>query len=303
MLKIASPLRAFRTRDAPPEALAARTNISMTLRESVRFSSIVERADRLFGSYNAAPLYYDLAFRAASRWGVSTFNYGYAPLSSAVANDETGSEPYQLEMYKQAAEAVGVETLRGAVVLEVSCGLGGGLAYLTRTFGIGTAVALDRALPGVRSATGRFELCGVKADALSLPLSTGSVDLVLNVEASHVYWGAPFLDEVRRVLKPGGRLALIDSRDLTPNEARAYLSENFEKSGLRLTSFRDITTNVIDSCVADTPRREALLDRLPFFLRPALRPMLGVEGSSRYECFRSRKTTYFISTAATNLVG
>ena len=33
------------------------------------------------------------------------------------------------------------------------------------------------------------------------------------------------------------------------------------------------------------------------FLRPSLRPMLGVEGSSRYECFRSRKTTYFISTA------
>ena len=77
-----------------------------------------------------------------------------------------------------------------------------------------------------------------------------------------------------------------------------YLSDHFGRAGLRLETFRDITTNVIDSCVADTPRREALLGRLPFFLRPPLRPMLGVEGSSRYECFHSRKTTYFIATAA-----
>jgi SAM-dependent methyltransferase len=270
----------------------------MTLRNFFKFGSLIERADRLIGSYNAAPLYYDLAFRAASSWGVSTFNYGYAPLSAEIASTETRVEPYQLEMYRQAAQAVGFNVLRGAVVLEVSCGLGGGLGYLARTFGIGTPIALDRAQPGVRSAKRRFALHGVKADALSIPLASSSVDVVLNVEASHVYWGTPFLAEIRRVLKPDGRLVLIDSRDLTPSDAQAYLREHYAASGLRLTSFRDITTNVIDSCVADTPRREALLRRVPFFLRPSLRPMLGVEGSSRYDCFYTRKTTYFISTAA-----
>jgi SAM-dependent methyltransferase len=137
----------------------------------------------------------------------------------------------------------------------------------------------------------------VKGDALSLPFADGSVDVILNIEASHVYFGDRFLGEVRRALKPGGSLALIDSRDLQPDAARAYLRDHLATNALRLDSFRDITSNVVDSCVADSPRREAMLRHLPFFLRPPLRPMLGVEGSSRFECFRSRKTTYFIATA------
>lgn len=160
----------------------------MTLRESVKFSSLIERADRLLGSYNAAPLYYDLAFRVASSWGVSTFNYGYAPASAGV---ET-TEPYQLEMYAQAAAAVGRDRFAGATVLEVSCGLGGGLAHLARTLGIGTPIALDRAQPAVRSAAKRFSLLGVKADALALPIASSSVNVALNVEASHVYWARRF---------------------------------------------------------------------------------------------------------------
>jgi SAM-dependent methyltransferase len=262
-----------------------------------KFSSLIERADRIIGSYNAAPLYYDLVFRAGASWGVSCFNYGYAPASDAVRADSGITEPFQIEMYRQAALTVGEQRLRGAVALEISCGLGGGLAHIAKTFGIALPIALDRAGSGVRSAHRRFALPAVKADALTLPFATASVDVVFNVEASHVYFNDVFLGEVRRVLKPDGRLLLIDSRDLAPAEAESYLRENFARSRLTLTSFRDITANVVDSCVADTPRRERLLSRLPFFVRPPLRPMLGVEGSSRFECFRTRKTTYFISQA------
>ncbi|HEY4218658.1 MAG TPA: class I SAM-dependent methyltransferase [Gemmatimonadaceae bacterium] len=261
-----------------------------------RFGSLIERADRLIGSYNAAPFYYDVVFRVASGWGVSCFNYGYSPVSSEVASDTSIGEPFQIEMYRQASQAVGQEKFANANVLEISCGLGGGLSYLSRTLGVGTPVALDRAGGGVRSAHKRFALPTVKADAMSLPVATASVDIVINVEASHVYFEPAFLNEVARVLKPSGTFVLIDSRDLTPAEAQAYLDQHLNRAGLHRTSFRDITQNVVDSCVADTPRRERLLKRLPFFVRPSLRPMLGVEGSSRYECFRSRKTTYFIST-------
>jgi SAM-dependent methyltransferase len=268
----------------------------MPLRNFARFSSLIERADRLIGSYNAAPFYYDVVFRVAATWGVSCFNYGYAPLSPEVAADASIGEPYQIEMYRQASQAVGREKFADAAVLEISCGLGGGLSHLSRTLGTRVAVALDRARGGVRSAHRRFALPTVMGDAMSLPVATSSVDVVINVEASHVYFEDAFLAEVARVLKPGGTFVLIDSRDLTPADAQTYLETNLGRVGLRLSSFRDITQNVVDSCVADTPRREALLKRVPFFIRPSLRPMLGVEGSSRYECFRSRKTTYFIST-------
>ncbi len=268
----------------------------MTTSPRGRFDSLIERADRFIGSYNAAPFYYDIVFRVASSWGVSCFNYGYSPVSPDVANDVGIVEPYQIEMYRQAAQAVGAEKFAGASVLEISCGMGGGLAYLSRTLGIAAPVALDRAGGGVRSARRRFALPTLKADAMSLPLATDSMDVVVNVEASHVYFEPAFLAEVARVLKPGGTFVLIDSRDLTPAGAAEYLTEHLATVNLRLTSFRDITSNVVASCEADTPRREALLRRVPFFIRPSLRPMLGVEGSSRYECFRSRKTTYFIST-------
>lgn len=268
----------------------------MNLR-GLKFNSLIERADRLIGSYRAAPLYYDLAFRVASSWGVGCFNYGYAPVCPEITADPQCAEPFQLEMYRQAAEAVGSAAFRGARVLEISCGLGGGLAYLTRTLGIGVPVALDRAGSGLRSAQRRFQLPAVKADAMALPMADSSVDIVLNVEASHVYFGDAFLSEVARVLAPTGTVALVDSRDLKPDALRAYLDEHLGKAGLRLSGFRDVTAHIIASCVADTPRRETLLARVPFFMRPSLRPMLGVEGSSRYECFRSGKTTYFIATA------
>jgi SAM-dependent methyltransferase len=261
-----------------------------------RFGTLIERADKLIGSYNAAPFYYDVVFRIASTWGVSCFNYGYSPVSPEVAADRTIGEPFQIEMYRQAARAVGLDKFKGASVLEISCGLGGGLSHLNQSLGIAMPVALDRAGGGVRSASTRFKLPTVKADAIALPLASGSMDVVVNVEASHVYFEDAFLREVARVLKPTGTLVLIDSRDLTPADAETYLRSNLARVGLALRSFRDITQNVVDSCVADTPRRETLLKRVPFFVRPSLRPMLGVEGSTRYECFRRRKTTYFIST-------
>jgi hypothetical protein len=100
------------------------------------------------------------------------------------------------------------------------------------------------------------------------------------------------------VLAPGGRFVLVDSRDLTPGGVLEYLNEHFITHGLSVAAFRDVTQHVVDSCIADSPRREQLLERVPFFVRPSMRPMLGVAGSSRFECFRSRTTTYFIAVAA-----
>jgi len=46
-----------------------------------------------------------------------------------------------------------------------------------------------------------------KADALNSGLATGSIDLITVANALHWFHGEPFVQEVRRVLKPGGVIA------------------------------------------------------------------------------------------------
>jgi ubiquinone/menaquinone biosynthesis C-methylase UbiE len=51
-------------------------------------------------------------------------------------------------------------------------------------------------------------------DAVSLPVPDASLDLVLSLEAiSHYLDYEPFLDEVRRVLRPGGKLLISDGNN------------------------------------------------------------------------------------------
>ena len=106
-----------------------------------------------------------------------------------------------------------------------------------------------------------------------------------------------FLAEVARVLRPGGRFVLTDNRAMSPECAQRWLTDAFAPHGLRFSGFRDITANVSRSCELDTPRRDRLLDRAPFFLRSPIREMLGCSGTSVYADLRDRRTTYFIATA------
>ncbi|HEY6211084.1 MAG TPA: class I SAM-dependent methyltransferase [Vicinamibacterales bacterium] len=103
--------------------------------------------------------------------------------------------------------------LRGRRVLEVGCGLGAISAELARQGA--NLVALDLTWAGVTSVTRRFALdrspaSAVQGDAMRLPFADASFDFVWS-------WGvllhAPDLGtalaEIRRVLKPGGEVALM----------------------------------------------------------------------------------------------
>jgi SAM-dependent methyltransferase len=105
----------------------------------------------------------------------------------------------------------------GSAVLDVGCGFGGTLADVNERYGgldlVGLNIdprQLERARrlvvprPGNRV---RF----VAGDACALPFADGCFDTVLVVEAIfHFADRARFLCEARRVLRPGGRLALCD---------------------------------------------------------------------------------------------
>lgn len=97
----------------------------------------------------------------------------------------------------------------GKVAVDVGSGAGH-LAAALRREGYWCAAA-DRSFEMMRDVDGVVPPYGVVADALALPFAAGSVDLVCAAFLlSHVDKVDALLDEFRRVLRPGGRVALAN---------------------------------------------------------------------------------------------
>src|SRR5580700_4899444 len=122
--------------------------------------------------------------------------------------------------------ALAVGGRHGLEALDVGCGTGFLSLELAarghRVTGIDFApamLALAKEKAAASGAATRFE----EADAEQLPFAAGSFDLVIT---RHVLWTLPHpeaaIDEWRRVLRPGGRLAVIDGHSLVaPGEEQA----------------------------------------------------------------------------------
>jgi MPBQ/MSBQ methyltransferase len=104
----------------------------------------------------------------------------------------------------------------GSTVLDVGCGIGGSARILARDYGLDVLaisispaqIARARALTSPSlAARCRFAVM----DALDLALPERSFDAVWSVEASpHMPDKQRYVDELLRVLKPGGRVAVAD---------------------------------------------------------------------------------------------
>jgi MPBQ/MSBQ methyltransferase len=104
----------------------------------------------------------------------------------------------------------------GSTVLDVGCGIGGSARILARDYGLDVLaisispaqIARARALtPAPLAPHCRFAVM----DALALDLPNATFDAVWSVEASpHMPDKQRYVDELLRVLRPGGRLAIAD---------------------------------------------------------------------------------------------
>lgn len=205
------------------------------------------------------------------------FNFGYEedPPLGLPLSDADEQNRYGIQLYHQTASQI---DLTGKKVLEVSCGAGGGASYIVRTLGPASYTGLDLNPASIELCQKRHRLPGldfVQGDAMNLPFPAESFDVLLNVEASHQYPDFPkFLEEVVRVLRPGGHFLYTDSRRI-PHIAgwEAVLAA----APLRKVSERDIEAEAKRGLAAITRRtQEQVGNRAPAFVGAVTRYAAGL---------------------------
>jgi ubiquinone/menaquinone biosynthesis C-methylase UbiE len=225
---------------------------------------------------------------------VTFLNYGYWPPEGETltlqSEDETNRPAIQL--YHHVASGA---DLTDQEVLEVSCGHGGGAAFIKRYHKPKTYAAIDqnpKAIDYNRKTHGALGIDFRVGDAQALEFPENHFDAVLNVEASHCYpRQAAFFQSVYRVLRNGGHLLYADFR--TPDDA-PQLDRDITTAGFKIKSKTDITENVLSSLKRTSERYRDLAHKFaPKILHPTMESFAAVEGSSIYNSFVNRERIYF----------
>lgn len=262
--------------------------------------AVKRRLRRLRDDHRLRPALWNRFY--AVDWGdTATNNYGFAPADPA----DTAPDRFQRQLYREMLALLSRTNPRlpdGARLLEVSCGRGGGLDSFLAAAGPDRfrATGLDVAESAVRFCAERWAdrkfVCGC---AMALPFADSSFDVVLNVEASNDYPDRRrFFAEVHRVLRPGGIFLYADT-EKAANQGR--MARDLSDAGFAF-DLADITGHVVEACRLDTPRRRAVIAaRAPLPARLLLRRELAnyaaVEGSAKFERFRTRERRYLMTAA------
>lgn len=190
--------------------------------------------------------------------------------------------------------------LSGKRVLEISCGRGGGASYLVRTLHPASYTGLDLNPNGIAFCQKRHNhlpgLDFLQGNAEDLPFDDQSFDVVLNVEASHLYPRFPrFLTEVERVLRAGGDFLYTDVR---PRAGFADWEAALAEAPMRMMSQRVINKEVMRGIEASGQEMLAILGpvtrRAPSFIDGLARRASDLRASTFYQALQSGETSYRI---------
>lgn len=233
-----------------------------------------------FKRLNAKVTYEILAKKIpAEEW--QFMNYGYVPNDNEEPFDlplPPETQRYSLQMYHYLATKKEIE---GKHVLEVGSGRGGGARHVAGALKPISYVGLDLAQSAVDLANKIHKLPNlqfIQGSAESIPLEDNSIDVVLNVESCHAYGSVDnFLSEVKRVLKPGGYLLLVDFRSV---ENMDLLKKQLANSGLKMLEEENISQNVVNAMEAeDDVKQERIKKLVPERWQKLFAEFAGVVGS------------------------
>jgi ubiquinone/menaquinone biosynthesis C-methylase UbiE len=224
-------------------------------------------------------------------------NYGYIDEELAKfpinLEEEDAVERFSTNMYHQTISEVNLE---GKDVLEVGCGRGGGANYISRYMKPKTYIGLDLNQKVVKACNKKFNNPGlsfVQGCADDLPFNDQEFDAIVNVESSRCYPDVPgFLQEVYRVLRPGGYLLFSDMRY---KEDYLVLQKQFTEAGFKILVEKDILSNVIQALDKDNERKKEWIKQRSKskFLQKTFEEFAGTIGTQRYQLFKDGKMGYW----------
>lgn len=222
-------------------------------------------------------------------------NYGYAPLDV----DDSGLDLSEDDEANRSCIRLYSHTLAGADlngldVLEVGSGRGGGCSWVARTQGVSSMTGIDLSGSAVNFCQNRHKVDKLRfsqGDADNLPMDDCSIDAVINVESCHHYPDLGiFLNEVHRVLKPGGRLYLTDYRDSHELE---HFHKHLENAPFEMIQKADITANVVTALDYDNDAKKTLIQtRVPRIWRRIIEHFAAMKGTNIYNRFVDRRMVY-----------
>ena len=253
--------------------------------------------DRLFsiGTIRKAiwRLWYPFLTRRLRSEEVIFLNYAFQTDPPVALPLTPADEPNRacIQLYHHVASQV---SLQGKEVLEVSCGHGGGAAWIMRNLGPAKYTGLDLNPAGIQFCRQHHHVEGlsfIQGDAQKLPFADNSLDVVINVEASHCYPDFPaFLVEVARVLRPGGHFLYADFRF---SDLFAAWDAAIAAAPLEIEQSRVINAEVLRGMDANAARSLSLIERkLPRFLHSLGRDFAGVPGSRVYVALQTGELSY-----------
>ncbi len=247
-----------------------------------------------FKRLNAKVTYEILAKRiSAEDW--QFMNYGYVPNADeppVSLPDDPDIQKYPMQMYHYLAARA---EIKGKTVLEVGSGRGGGARYVAGSFQPASYLGMDIAQSAVDLSNKIHVLPNlrfIQGSAENIPLADNSIDVVLNVESCHAYGSVDkFLSEVKRVLKPGGYLLLVDFRDM---KNMNLLREQLHNSGLQKLEDQNIAPNVVKAMEAEDEVKKARIKKLfPPRWQELFGEFAGVVGSRIHMNLKSGARLYY----------
>ena len=266
---------------------------------------------RLFGAMTwlrrrAGPLADRLAYEViyslpqVARLGL--FNGGYHPPPEDMPEVRGGAGgAARVALYDVAMRVLPGVRPAPRVVLDIGCGPGGGLLYAAAAFPGARLIGVDLSRRAISAARRTLAQAGVPAELHvargdRLPVADATVDAVVSISTVMYVGYAPFVAEAARVTAPGGVISVAGAVVDTPlSWMRGRYAALAREHGLVVHAFEDITARGFAAMEAGAAANEALIARLPWFVRGYAREAAVLPGSAKFELYRSgRKREYLV---------